>query len=552
VILKKALAIANQEKLPIQTMTRVARSVAQGILDAASEENVDLIMLGWEGPTRSRGASLGRIADAVLKDAPCDVLVVRGEHVDHIKKILVPTAGGPHAQASARLATLLMKALQAKVTLLYIQSEPVTAKHMEENRRRITETVDRLSMKPPPEKKVVTAPSVTEGIIQEAQEHDLVLLGVSEESLLDQIIFGSIPLQVAARAPHTALVQGYRGFTGLWTRRLLRAMRNTLPALSDEERIEIYRELSQGARPGINYFILIVLSCIIAALGLLLDSPAVVIGAMLVAPLMSPIMALSLGMVIGDLRIIRFSAEAILKGVVLAVIIAAFIGLLSPLKAITDEILARGQPTLLDMGVALASGMAGAYAIARKDVSAALPGVAIAAALMPPLATVGLGISLGDARVAGGAFLLFLTNIAAISLAAGIVFLLLGIHPQSWGAEFRRQLRQRLVASLLLLLAIAIPLGITMAGIVQDAAQEQATRETITHHLEIKDDQLVSLEIEERKTNLLIVATVRSGQSLDKETADELAETLSELLHRPVRLEVVVLPVVHSGPTSTP
>jgi uncharacterized hydrophobic protein (TIGR00271 family) len=329
-------------------------------------------------------------------------------------------------------------------------------------------------------------------------------------------------------------------------------MRNTLPALSDEERIEIYRELSQGARPGINYFILIVLSCIIAALGLLLDSPAVVIGAMLVAPLMSPIMALSLGMVIGDLRIIRFSAEAILKGVVLAVIIAAFIGLLSPLKAITDEILARGQPTLLDMGVALASGMAGAYAIARKDVSAALPGVAIAAALMPPLATVGLGISLGDARVAGGAFLLFLTNIAAISLAAGIVFLLLGIHPQSWGAEFRRQLRQRLVASLLLLLAIAIPLGITMAGIVQDAAQEQATRETITHHLEIKDDQLVSLEIEERKTNLLIVATVRSGQSLDKETADELAETLSELLHRPVRLEVVVLPVVHSGPTSTP
>lgn len=549
-VLEKALALANQEKLPIQTMTRVAHSAAQGILDAAIEENADLIVLGWAGPTRSRVASLGRIADTVLRDAPCDVLVVRGKHVDHIKKILVPTAGGPHAQASARLATLLMKALQAKVTLLYVQSSPVTAKQMEENRRRIAETVEGLSMKPPPETKMVIAPSVTEGIIQEAQEHDLVLLGVSEESLLDQIIFGNIPLQVAARAPHTALVQGYRGLTGLWTRRLLRALRNTLPAMSDEERMAVYRELSQGARPGVNYFVLIVLSCIIAALGLLLDSPAVVIGAMLVAPLMSPIMALSLGVVMGDLRMIRFSTEAILKGIAVAIIIAAFIGLLSPFKTITGEMLARGRPTLLDMGVALASGMAGAYAIARKSVSAALPGVAIAAALMPPLATVGLSISLGDAHVAGGAFLLFLTNTAAISLAAGVVFLLLGIHPQSWGAESRRQLRRRLIASLLLVMAVAVPLGIIMADIVQDTAQEQVTREAITHLLEVKDGQLVSLEIEERETNLLVVATVRATQTLDRKTVEELAEALSELLRRPVQLEVVVLPIIRS--TSTP
>jgi uncharacterized hydrophobic protein (TIGR00271 family) len=332
----------------------------------------------------------------------------------------------------------------------------------------------------------------------------------------------------------------------------MRVLRNTLPILSAEEQLEVQREMGRGARPGIDFFVLIVLSSIIAALGLLLNSPAVVIGAMLVAPMLSPIMALSLGLVLGDLRMIRFSAEAIFKGVAVAIIIAAFIGLLSPIKTITGEMLARGQPTLLDMGVALASGMAGAYAIARKNVSAALPGVAIAAALMPPLTAAGLGISLGDARVAGGAFLLFLTNIAAISLAAGVVFLLLGVHPQSWGAESRRQLRQRLVASFLLLLAIAVPLGIIMAGIVKDAAQKQVTRETITHYLAIEDGQLTSLEIEKREPDLLVVATVRTTQSFSRETADELAKTLSERLHRPVRLEVVALPVIRSSPTSTP
>jgi uncharacterized hydrophobic protein (TIGR00271 family) len=440
-----------------------------------------------------------------------------------------------------------MKALQAEVTLLYVQSRPTTAKQMEENRRILSETAKGLSMKPPPEEKMSTAPNVAEGIIQEAKGYDIVLLGVSDETLLDQIVFGSIPLKVAARIPYTALVQSYRGVTKIWTRRLLHTLRQTLPALNAEEQLEVRRELERGAQPGINFFILIVLSCLIAALGLLLNSPAVVIGAMLVAPLMSPIMALSLGLVLGDLRMIRFSTEALLKGVALAMIISAFIGLLSPLKATTGEMLARGQPTLLDMGVALASGMAGAYAMARKDVSAALPGVAIAAALMPPLAAVGLSIAMGDIHVAGGAFLLFLTNIAAISLAAGVVFILLGIRPQSGGAESRRQLRLRLLASLLLLLVIGVPLGIIMADIVQDATQEQVAREAIARYLG-QDDQLVSLDIEERETDLLIIATVRSTQSLDKGTADELAEMLSGLLRRPVQLEIVVLPSIRSDP----
>jgi uncharacterized hydrophobic protein (TIGR00271 family) len=292
-----------------------------------------------------------------------------------------------------------------------------------------------------------------------------------------------------------------------------------------------------------------VLSCIIAALGLLLNSPAVVIGAMLVAPLMSPIMAFSIGLILGDLRLIRLSSEAIFKGVAMSILIAAFIGLISPLRSITSEMLARSRPTLLDLGVALTSGLAGAYALARKDVSAALPGVAIAAALMPPLATAGLSLALGNFGVAGGAMLLFATNIAAISLAGGLVFLMLGVRPHGWGPESMQQLRRRLAASVALLLIIAIPLGIIMGGIVRDAAQERAIETALDDYLTQEDLHLTALEISPVKRNeLLVVATVRTAGQIDHETVVEMATLLGERLDRPVQLEIVSLPTVRSQP----
>lgn len=549
--LERALAVANAENLPVQTMTRVARSVAQGILDTAAEEETALIVLGWAGPTGSRAPSLGRIADAVLRDAPCDVLVVRGEDSAGLQRILVPTAGGPHALAAARLAATLAQGYDASVTFLCVQVGPASPRQMKECEDRITDTLKGLDLEPSTALKAIQASSVVEGIVQEALHHDVVLLGVSEESLLDRIIFGSIPLQVATRVPNTALVQGYRGLTGLWTRRALRAIRNALPFLGEEEQLELHRELARGAQPGIDFFVFIVLSCIIAAVGLLLDSPAVVIGAMLVGPLMSPVLAFSLGLVMGDLRLIRFATEAVFKGVALVFIMSAFIGLLSPLKSVTGQLLAQSRPTLLDMIVALAAGTAGAYALARRDVSAALPGVAVAATLMPALATVGLGLALRDARVAGGAFLLFLTNIAAISLAGGIVFLLLGVRPQSLHRESRRRLGRRLAGSLLLLLVIAVPLGITMANTARDTARARMIRQVLEQRM-TNEAQLVDLEVERENGALSVVATMRVTEEIDRDAISELATSLSDRLGVPVHLEVIALPVVRSAPSPKP
>ena len=549
-LLEQAMTQAKEVGFAIQTMTCVAHSVAQGILDTAREEKADLILLGWRGYARSVSASMGPVIDVVIRDAPCDVTIVKGREWEQVKNILVPTAGGPHAPIAAQLAMLLSEVYGSQVTALYVQLGRATPEQMEESQRRIAQTLNGLEFSRPPEQKVVIANSVVEGIIEEAKGYDLVLLGASEEGLFDQLVFGSIPQQIATRVPKTAvMVKRYGGPTEFWVSKLMHGLFHLFPRLSVEEQLDVREAMSNGARPGINYFVLIVLSCIIATLGLLLDSGAVVIGAMLVAPLMSPILAFSLGLVLGDVRLIRLSIEAVFKGVALAVIIAIFIGLLSPFKELTDEIVARTQPTLLDLAVALASGMAGAYALTRKDVSAALPGVAIAAALMPPLGVVGLGLSLGDAQVTGGALLLFVTNIASISLAGAIVFILVGVRPQTWRPETQREIWRRLSGFVLLLLLIAVPLAIIMGGIVRDTAVRHTIQEVLETQVTFHCGELEEFDYWVDSDRVIVVATIRLDHPLEQTAVDATAAALSGQLKRSVILEIVVLPVTRSrGP----
>ena len=125
--------------------------------------------------------------------------------------------------------------------------------------------------------------------------------------------------------------------------------------MNAREQVEVYQRLRKAARPNINYFVLITLSAIIAALGLLLNSPAVIIGAMLVAPLMSPIVAAAMGIVMGDAQTLRSALSSTLQGVLAAIFIAILTTLVSPLRSATPEVLARVRPNLLDLMVAVAT-----------------------------------------------------------------------------------------------------------------------------------------------------------------------------------------------------
>ncbi|HVU31305.1 MAG TPA: DUF389 domain-containing protein, partial [Sphingomicrobium sp.] len=169
-----------------------------------------------------------------------------------------------------------------------------------------------------------------------------------------------------------------------------------------------------------HFAVMTLLSAGIAILGLLLSSPAVVIGAMLISPLMGPIIGLGFGIATFDWREIRRSLIPLAIGIGLALLFCAVIVLLSPLQTVTSEISSRTRPNLFDLLVALFSGLAGTYAMIRGR-HGAIVGVAIATALMPPLAVVGFGLATADWDVLAGSALLFLTNLVTISAAAAVL-----------------------------------------------------------------------------------------------------------------------------------
>lgn len=194
-------------------------------------------------------------------------------------------------------------------------------------------------------------------------------------------------------------------------------------------------DIFRAGRADFRFRLLVWFSAVIATLGLIADSTAVVIGAMLVAPLLGPIMAIGEASLGGRTRQGIAALLALGEGTLTAIVIsfvlahAAMLSSFDVLESLPGEVQARTRPNPLDLGIALAGGAIGAYAVARLRDTAALPGVAIATALMPPLCTVGIGLAIEDRGVWGGAFLLFGTNLAAIVFTAGMVFWSLGLGP---------------------------------------------------------------------------------------------------------------------------
>jgi len=200
------------------------------------------------------------------------------------------------------------------------------------------------------------------------------------------------------------------------------------PKLDREERQELAQRIEIGANGGVDFMVMMCLAATLASLGLLQGSGAVVIGAMLVAPLMGPLIGAGLALVQGNKALFRNALRVTAIGVGLGLAFSVVFGLMNPGYEPSLEIEARGNPDVLDLLIALASGMVAAYAIARPNVSGTLAGVAIAAALLPPLAVVGIGLTNDRPFIAMNASILFVTNLVAIILGAALVFRVLGIN----------------------------------------------------------------------------------------------------------------------------
>jgi APA family basic amino acid/polyamine antiporter len=542
-----SLSLGAEDTGPVTLtpVTRVARSVSQGIIDAATEEKCDLILLSWEGYTETKGRIMGHILDPVVENAPCDVVLVKGGGLLSTKTILLPTSGGPHASIAAQVALKLARLFGGQVTVMYICREGATDLERQHGVEMINQTIQGLPTDDLIKTKVVTAPGIVSGILAEAQGYDLMLLGASEEGLFDRVLFGTIPERIAQRSPVPVMIVKQRAaLPQFWIRRAWNAVYGLLPTLEAEERSQVYLQTREGSRADVDFYVMIALSAIIASLGLLLNSAAVIIGGMLVAPLMSPIIGIALSIALGNVRLLRDAVESTIKGVFVAVVVGLVVGSLSPLSVVTGEILARTRPDLLDLVVALASGAAGAYAISRKEVSAALPGVAIAAALVPPLGVVGIGLAIHRVGVAGGGLLLFTTNLVAITFAGAMVFLLLGFRPARGAKEREIQVRRGLVISVLLLLVVSLPLALILGSAVQASQQREVIDRVLNEELDkLEHVSLVSFEVDNQGETVALTVIVYASQQIDEATVQHLDEVVTEGVGQPVTLNVIAIPV---------
>lgn len=214
---------------------------------------------------------------------------------------------------------------------------------------------------------------------------------------------------------------------------------------------ELFLSLKDSANISNTFVLLMVLSALLATLGLFLNSPSIVIGAMVLAPLMAPIISLSMGVLRSEYDLSRRSIITLLIGMMIALSLSALMAFLFPFQDVTNEIEGRLHPSTLDLLVAVLSGVAGAFANARENIAKSLPGVAIAVALVPPLCVSGIGIGWLNFEIFYGAMLLFLTNLTGIIMAAGLAFMVIGFAPFS-------RAKKGIVISIFMVTVISIPL----------------------------------------------------------------------------------------------
>ncbi len=228
---------------------------------------------------------------------------------------------------------------------------------------------------------------------------------------------------------------------------------------SEEDHRDLFVALRGEAALTSPYLVLMILSVLLALTGLYANSAPVIIGAMILAPLMAPIVSLAMGLARMDPSLIRNSLRTMGIGIGAGLLCAVFVAWITPLENLTSEMRARLSPTLLDLGVAVISGIAGAYAHAKEEIAKSLAGVAIAVALVPPLSVAGIGLGWGDWVMARGALLLFITNLVGIALAGSLTFLVMGFAPF--------KLAKKGLAIALLLMAVVVgPLYIAFDDLV--------------------------------------------------------------------------------------
>jgi uncharacterized hydrophobic protein (TIGR00271 family) len=327
---------------------------------------------------------------------------------------------------------------------------------------------------------------------------------------------------------------------GVWQTFL--AWIQTRPNTADD-RHQLYGKLfyegDEGPRRLSRFFTLMGFATAIAAFGIIGDSTAVVIGAMLVAPLMTPLMGTSLAMVMGWPRRASMSGLVALGGILFAIGLSVLFGWIYGPEISTvanSQVASRIGPTIVDLAIAIAAGGAGAFALSRPDVSDSLPGVAVAIALVPPLAVIGLMISQANWSAASGALLLFTTNLVAILLVGGGVFILTGVVPVLRLFENTSWVKRSLGMVAVLAIAVVATLGASAENFQRQTAGLEAAEMVVAEWLGDSDLRVIGFEYSDGE----FFITLEGAE--EPPLVDDLAAGIAEDLGQPFGVSVKWVP----------
>ena len=315
---------------------------------------------------------------------------------------------------------------------------------------------------------------------------------------------------------------------------------------------EVRVRIEANALPSKMYFIMNILSAIIASYGLVTNSAAVVIGAMLVAMMLGPITGIALAIIDHRMPLLRKSLVTVLLGISLVVLVGFIVGWLHKDQPLTVEILSRTQPTSMDLMIALAGGTAGAYAMVSPHLSVAVVGVAVATALVPPLAASGILFANSEMQMGLGALLLALTNIIAIQFTNALVLWLLGFRrlvDDDYKSKTYLTFLRRNAVTLLLLGGLGTYLSINLQTSAKQQGFENNVKETINSYFSDKGNVLTNTQFDKSDTNQVVRAVIRGETTPSSYDVRQIEAIIEQDMadnfpgYLPIKLQLRYMPV---------
>ena len=551
---------ADPERCPQVQVTPVktnGEDTAEVLLAALSEHSAKLLILAKHAKAKGNEEAL---PVKLFREASCMVLLLRlGKETTgaRCQRILVPTSGGPHATEAIKLASKITQlpdptcaideAGPAGVDALYIEPD-IGPEAQYVGQRRLDKAIKRAVGDKSAEHKVrpivEIAKDFRKGLSRTVERgaYELVLVGAANQWHARKALFSMLPNELLNGDTGLTLgvVRQPKPLMTATAERVRRFFSRGIPQLEREDRVSLVERVQDASQWNFDFIALICLSTAIATLGLMLDSVAVVIGAMLVAPLMTPLIGCGLAVVQGNGFLMRSASKSVLLGFFVALFIAFLMGIVIPHVGITDQMLARGKPNALDLAVALISGIAAAYATARPNLLGALPGVAIAAALVPPIATAGVALSHGDVITFIGAVTLFFTNIIAIVLGAAAALFAVGMQAQHLHTKEKRWTRHAIMG----LTVGAVILSVPLIYFLYDSLPKEGVPDELENEIAQIIDQASAGKLGEARTGgeaneqLIVLLTIEHSASTTPTLIAQIDDLCEDFYQRPCRIVI--------------